>query len=216
MPKAPSTMVFPISEVMALALQCAPTVAPETMLSIIKVESGFNPLAIGVNGAPQVRVRATSKATAAAHAEALIGRGRNIDLGLAQINSANFGWLGMSPASALDPCRNLSAAERILSEGYRRARAKQSDPQAALRTALSYYNTGHARRGFENGYVAKVEDAARRLVPALRAGPAALPPHPSATDIAPPTPAASWDVFARSEGDVFDRTRSERAPRSAQ
>ncbi|MEI9891358.1 MAG: hypothetical protein WDN45_13185 [Caulobacteraceae bacterium] len=39
--------------------------------------------------------------------------------------------------------------------------------QAALKTALSYYNTGHPARGFTNGYVAKVANAADRIVPAI-------------------------------------------------
>ena len=34
----------------SLAMQCAPMVAPLTMAAIVKTESGFNPLAIGVNG----------------------------------------------------------------------------------------------------------------------------------------------------------------------
>lgn len=195
-------MSFPISEVLALALQCAPSVAPETLLSIVKVESGFNALAIGVNGSPQLRIAADTPAAALAQARGLLARGRNIDLGLAQINSANLGWLALSVADALDPCRNLGAAERVLGDGYRRARATGAEPQAALRTALSYYNTGHPRRGFANGYVAKVDRAARAVVPALRAtqptstlDPAELPSTAA--------PVATWDVFAKTRRDVF-------------
>ncbi len=37
-----------------------------------------------------------------------------VDYGLAQINSSNFSWLGLTPETALDPCKNLAAADRYL------------------------------------------------------------------------------------------------------
>ena len=63
----------------------------------------------------------------------------------------------------------------------------------ALKTALSYYNTGHPVRGLNNGYVGKVETAAERIVPAIRgASPTDLDPTPAAP---PEVPSAAWDVF---------------------
>jgi type IV secretion system protein VirB1 len=50
------------------------------------------------------------------------------------------------------------------------SRAPATIPQVALRQALSCYNTGGFRDGFNNGYVAKV----------LRA-PVVVPPVPAAT-----------------------------------
>jgi type IV secretion system protein VirB1 len=171
---------------LALAAQCAPSVAPETLLSVVHVESRFNPLAIGVNGAPRVSVTATTKADAVARATALIKAGRSVDLGLAQINSKNLDWLGLSVADTFDPCRNLAAAARVLQAGYEPA--APDGEQAALRRAFSRYNTGTAHRGFANGYVAKVTAAAAKFAhqsdPAEPAIPAALSPGPPA-----------WDVF---------------------
>ena len=59
-------MLVTLPEALTLAAQCAPTVAPETLLSVVQVESGFNPLAIGVNGKPRVIVTASTPADAAA------------------------------------------------------------------------------------------------------------------------------------------------------
>src|SRR5690606_16182090 len=174
-----------------LAATCAPTVAAETLLAVAKVESGFDPLAIGVNGAPRVTVRAKSSAEAVRQASALITAGRSVDLGLAQINSRNLGWLGLTVEAAFDPCRNLAAAARVLQDGYDRSGADAVGEQPALRTALSYYNTGNARRGFANGYVAKVEKAAAQVVPAIQAEPDASEPEP------PSPPPPSWDVFGQ-------------------
>src|SRR5262245_40075758 len=116
-------MAISLAAALALATQCAPTVAPETLLSVVQVESRFEPLAIGVNGAPRVVVSPTSVDDAVAMAGALIAAGRNIDLGLAQINSKNLPWLGLSLAEVFDPCTNLRAAARILQDGYARSDA---------------------------------------------------------------------------------------------
>jgi type IV secretion system protein VirB1 len=184
-------MILSLDQMQDLAAQCAPAVAAETLLSVAKVESGFNPLAVGVNGAPRIRVRAANKADAIAKASALIAQGRSVDLGVSQINSRNLTWLGLTVEAAFDPCRNLAASARVLQDGYARSAAKRVGEQPALLTALSYYNTGHPQRGLRNGYVAKVAKAAAQVVPALRVEAEASAVEPLAA--APPPP--RWDVF---------------------
>jgi type IV secretion system protein VirB1 len=184
--------------VLALSQTCAPQVAPETLAAVAYAESRFNPIAIGVNRGPRPARPPRDADEAARVARALLARGANLDLGVAQINSDNLDWLGLSVEAAFDPCRNLAAAGVVLRTGYRPAEG--ADPQAALRVALSRYNTGHPERGFRNGYVARVEQAAARLglaAPgALRSSRiigAAARPAPAA----PPPAPASWDVFAQ-------------------
>jgi type IV secretion system protein VirB1 len=192
-------MPISIAAALLLAEQCAPTVAPETILSIVQVESGFNALAIGVNGSPQVRTGANGRREAVAIASGLIAAGRNIDLGLAQINSKNLGWLHLSVEDAFDPCRNLAASARVLQDGYARARPQATDEQAALATAFSFYNTGKPDRGFANGYVAKVARAAERIVPAIRSA-AVAPVVASAGEPNQAQEPPDWDVFAQTRG----------------
>jgi type IV secretion system protein VirB1 len=189
-------MVLTLSQALALAAACAPAIAPETILSVAKAESGLDPLAIGVNGRPRLTVRAATPAEAARKAASLIAAGRSLDLGLAQINSQNLGWLGLSVEAAFDPCRNLAAAAQVLQAGYRRGRPQIAGEQPALRTALSLYNTGDGARGLGNGYVDRVLKAATQLVPAIAVAQAApLAPVPSTP---PPTPAPpAWDVFGQ-------------------
>ncbi len=186
-----------LAVVLALSQSCAPSVAPQTLAAIAHVESRFQPLAIGVNRGPPLPRRPRSPEEAAATARRLLASGTNLDLGLAQINSDNLGWLGLSVEEAFDPCRNLQAAATVLTAGYRPAGGGREPRQAALRTALSRYNTGHPTRGLRNGYVARVEAAARSLGLGLgdRAGPPAQPPLPSRPS--PSIPPSSWDVFAR-------------------
>jgi type IV secretion system protein VirB1 len=193
-------MQISILSALALAAQCAPSVAPETLLSVVQVESGFSPLAIGVNGRDRTKIIAATTAEAASKASALIAAGRSVDLGLAQINSRNLGWLGLSVADAFDPCRNLTAAAQVLRASYFQNDAERLGVQPALQSALSRYNSGSATRGVQNGYFAKVQRAAAAIVPAIQvAGPSApVPAPPTETQghgrMAPPT----WDVFGQS------------------
>lgn len=184
---------------LALAERCAPQVAPETLAAVAWTESRFDPLAIGVNRGPRPVGRPRAAEEAARLARRLMEGRANIDLGVAQINSANFARLGLTPEAAFDPCRNLRAAATVLLEGYRPTGPSPAERQAALRVALSRYNTGHPERGFRNGYVARVEHAAVRLHGRRpHAGPAvpAPPPAPQAGP-APARAPEPWDVFAR-------------------
>lgn len=187
-------MTLTVSTVLALAIRCAPSVAPETLLSVVQVESGLEPFAIGVNGVARSSQVAATRDQAVAVARAHIASGRSVDLGLAQINSKNLAWLGLTIDQAFEPCANLAAAARILSDSYARGNASRVGVQPALQTALSLYNTGDPRRGFANGYVAKVLKAAGRYASASLAGPAdrIAGPSPGAFRAASP-----WEVFGK-------------------
>lgn len=143
-----------------LAAQCAPQVAPVTMLAIVKVESGGNPLAINVNGGSRLLRQPKSREQAIAWSQWLIANGYSVDMGLAQVNSANLRRLRASVADMFDPCANLAAGASILAANYANAAPRHANPQDALKAALSAYNTGNHRSGLTNGYVAKVTAAA--------------------------------------------------------
>lgn len=162
-----------------LVVDCAPQVAPVTMMAIVRVESGGNPLAMNVNGKNRLVRQPQSRAQAIAWSEWLISRGYSVDMGLAQVNSANLRRLNVSAAELFDPCANLAAGASILSANYADASRRFGSEQAALQAALSAYNTGNHRKGFSNGYVAKVTAAAHGgrplLLPAPNAAPASAP-----------------------------------------
>lgn len=204
-------MPLALATLLALAQACAPDVAPETLLSVARAESGFDPLVIGVNSRPHQTLHPSGAAEAARVATALLAQGRNLDLGLTQINGRNLPRLGLSVSDAFDPCRNLAAGARILSENYAAVRRSPVQPQTALKAALSVYNTGHPERGIRNGYVGRVYQAAARVVPAIQlAGAPSEPslPQPGPVQLKaelapvpdPPTP--TLDVFARADRGV--------------
>lgn len=147
-------MAYSAAAIATLALQCAPTVAPETVAAIVRTESRGHVLALNVNGGRQPE-RQTSSGQAAATAKRYIAAGYSVDLGLGQINSRNMRWLGLTWKTVFEPCTNIAALGRVLTQNYNAVRAGR-DPQTALRVALSMYNTGSQSRGFRNGYVAKV------------------------------------------------------------
>lgn len=143
-----------VNTFLALALACAPQVHPDTVRAIARVESSFNPFAIGVVGAHLERQPRT-KAAALATIQSLDAAGWNYSVGLGQINVGNFARLGLTPHSALDLCSNLAALQTVLTECYARARSSNA-AQRALRLALSCYYSGNFTTGMRHGYVRKV------------------------------------------------------------
>ncbi|TFL14437.1 hypothetical protein CSC67_07880 [Pusillimonas caeni] len=153
-----------------LAKVCAPEVHTTTMVAIVRHESAFNPLAIGVNEKPHRSIKSKTREEAVQTVKKLLEQGKNFDAGYGQINSANWEWLGITPENVFDPCTNLQAAQRVLVNCYNGA-SKKLAAEKALYAALSCYNTGNYQNGFTNGYVDKVVagvgSAPKVTVPAL-------------------------------------------------
>lgn len=120
---------------------CAPDIGPRTMGAIVTVESGGNPLAINDNTSHR-QFAPRDRSQAIAYAKYLIAHRHSVDLGIAQINNANFVRLGLSIPAAFDPCTNLRAASQILSYNYSQATEMFGSGQYALRRAISAYNSG--------------------------------------------------------------------------
>lgn len=142
-----------VEVLLALAALHAPAIHPNTVARIVQAESARQPLAIGVNGA-RLEHQPRSLAQAVNTARALRAQGYDFDAGLCQINVRNFRWLGLDEVSVFDPATNLRACQTVLLDCFQRA--PSTDPQAALRMALSCFNTGNHRSGFANGYVSRV------------------------------------------------------------
>lgn len=148
-------MVIDSSDLIDLAKKCSPTVAPTTMVTLVRTESKGNPLAIGLNGA-RLKAQPKTESQAVAWVKYLDKNGYNFDVGLGQVNIANIRKYKLKPEDLLQPCLNLQVSGYILTQNYIKAKKTTNDPQIALRKALSAYNTGNQKSGFYNGYLVKV------------------------------------------------------------
>ena len=159
-------MILDLAAFLALSARCAPMVAPETMAAIVRTESGFNTLAIGVNGPYGSARKFRTVEDAAAFIAA--NSGASIDVGIAQINNraGHMQTRGFSVAAALDPCIGLQVGGEVLAKCFRLA--PSVDEQRRIQEAASCYNTGGYVRGFGNGYVQRVQASAGYVVPAIR------------------------------------------------
>ena len=140
-----------------LLAQCAPSVGQRTLTAIVRVESNANPLAMYDNTTRR-SFAPRSLEDALITAQTLIDNGDSVDLGLAQINSANLARLRMNVRMAFDPCSNLRGAATILQSAYVEAAARFSPGPYALRRAIGAYNSGSIYGG--DGYIDKILIAA--------------------------------------------------------
>lgn len=150
----------------ALIEECAPTVHPETMASVISAESRGHQYAIADAGPvnlPWAQRKAlvrslypSSLIEAEALARSLIDSGHTVSLGLAQVNDRNLSKLGLTIRAMFDPCTNIAAGGKILTDFYTQAAQKYGDSPRALRAAISAYNSGDFMRGEKEGYVSLV------------------------------------------------------------
>lgn len=136
-------------------LSCPDMAVPrEVMHHVVRVESSYNPYAIGVVGGRLVR-QPRNLAEAVSTARMLEQRGYNFSLGLAQVNRYNLAKYGLdSYTKAFQPCANLQAGSRILAECYRRS--------GDWGKSFSCYYSGDFKTGYRHGYVQKVYASMRQ------------------------------------------------------
>ena len=178
-------MIYDVPALTMLAKACAPEIATEAVLPLVVTESRGDPLQINVNRGP--RIRARTLADGVSLVRRYVAAGYTVDVGLAQINSANFARLGVTVEQAFKPCTNLRLASMVLRWGYGVASQRFSGLDAISAT-YSLYNTGTMTRGLRNGYVGRVWSTAATL-----GSIAAPPPLPLATPGAVMPPAAKPD-----------------------
>ena len=152
-------------DLLTLIAMCAPGVDPSTLEAIVTVESRGQVYAIRDNRTGRSHWP-KNKAAAVRLAQDLYEQGHSLDVGLGQISTGNFEWLGLDFEGAFDPCINLAAVEKILLADYRRS-PEAALPQQRLTQTLSRYNTGSPTQGVNNGYVARVVKTGQTMVPPL-------------------------------------------------
>ncbi len=215
---------------------CAPQVDPKTQAAIVSVESGGDAWAVHDDN-DDSRYAPDSFADAVAIGRVLIARDRQtyaaadrgVDVGLAQINSANFASLGVDVAAMFHPCANLRASARIIVSAFARERAAlrgmspQDADQVALRRALQVYNSGKGSgdepyvsailAALDTPFVQKIA-ATATLTSEVGANVAADAGDDRSRALATEAgvPASSRDPAGTDEGRASDLSRRDRAP----
>ena len=152
----------------ALAQRCAPAVSSQVMAPLIKVESGFNPYAIGVVGGRLAR-QAANKAEAVATVNALKAAGLRFSAGVGQVYMGNWSAYGLNSDSVFEPCSNIKASAAIYQACYERAIADIPNPLLARNAAYSCYYSNNFTTGLKPDspgqipYVQKVLNSAAEL-----------------------------------------------------
>lgn len=129
---------------------CAGLAVPANVMHhVVRVESSYNPYAIGVVGGRLLR-QPKNLAEALATVRMLESKGYNFSLGLAQVNRYNLSKYGLdSYEKAFETCSNLQAGSRILAECYNRSGKDWGK-------SFSCYYSGNFTTGYRHGYVQKI------------------------------------------------------------
>ncbi|HGJ5856011.1 lytic transglycosylase domain-containing protein [Arsenophonus nasoniae] len=167
--------VFLLTQLFA---QCAPSVAPETLMPLVSVESAQEPFAVA-NITDNTSHYFDKQSDAVKFLNTLTRQGKNFSAGLMQINAKNFSGLGLTNETVFDYCTNIKAGSKILENCYLKTTKKEKNEQVAIRNALSCYYSGNEKRGYKkesNGtsYIERIEMKSIRgklpVVPALITG----------------------------------------------
>ena len=158
----------------ALLERCAPDIPARLMHALVRVESAWRPLAIGMDAGEGAVSQPQTLAQAVAQAKALTSAGRTFSVGLAQIHAGNVTRFGMSWEQAFDPCLNLEAGQRVLKGFYRDALAAGHAGLAATHAALRGYNAGAIDRSAGSGYARRVVGYAQGRAWAAQVGTSGL------------------------------------------
>ena len=165
---APYAFAATVTDFHALAQQCAPGVPSETLAPIVKVESHFNPYAIGVVGGRLER-QPRNHAEAVATAKALETAGLKFSAGIGQVFYGNWAAYGLTAETVFDACGNLRASSAIFQSCLTRAKAAFPSEHVALQAAYSCYYSNNFSTGFkpdfegQPSYVEKVLASAAEL-----------------------------------------------------
>jgi|SRR5215469_67217 len=170
------TLCHAQTTLMLLRDRCAPAAPLSTLAAIISTESGGKPNAIQIDfpkallrrwGLPPGTLRLQRQpidANEAGEWIAYLNAHRiSVDVGLMQISTDEAVRRHIQPAALLDPCTNVRTGWSILEDDYKIEVNRFGPGQVALQHALSRYNTGDTNRGIDNGYLARVTAALRRL-----------------------------------------------------
>lgn len=172
----PPTALGQNTDIARLQSTCLPTAPLSTLRAVVQVESGGNPNAMQIDfpngllkrwrlaeGTLRLKRQPTNQREALDWLAYFQSYDIFVDLGLMQVSTAEAKRRGISPESLLEPCTNLRVGWQILEDAYQIEKKTYGPGQEALQHAISRYNTGDPQQGINNGYLARLLTAVRKL-----------------------------------------------------
>lgn len=193
---------------LALAMQCAPSVHPDTVLDIARVESGFNPYAIAEiipkserqpDKPNVISYHPKTDADAIRLINQIEQKKRRYSVGLMQITSTNFNHYRVTARDLLVPCTNLTVFEKIITDCYQRG--------GSLKKALSCYYSGNFSTGQQSEVAFSNTSYVQRIgyaVPSTRQDKA----NKETLPMQEPVSFAAWDVLREFPGKATSKPSS--------
>ncbi|MGJ0507643.1 MAG: hypothetical protein ACR652_11020 [Methylocystis sp.] len=105
-----------LSALMALVERCAPGVDARELIPIVRAASGFENLALTIDGRKPIKILATSKDEAIALAMQAKVAHKDARLGIAGLTFDDLDKTGVSVSEAFDACPSLRVAARVHGE----------------------------------------------------------------------------------------------------
>jgi type IV secretion system protein VirB1 len=158
--------VLPLAIALALAGHVAPQVAPDTLVTFAKQESGLHPLAIHDNTSGETYSPDTEADAVALAIRLILREGHRVDLGLLQVDFTGPTREGLSIRDAFDPAASMRTGASILVADYRTCQGREAAQEAALRCAAALYNAG-AETPAGRSYAARIWQTAKQVVPSI-------------------------------------------------
>ena len=177
-----------LSAFMALAERCAPGVDTQALIPIVRAASGFESLALTIEGRKPIKILATSKDEAIALAMQAKVAGNNAQLGIAGLTFEDLDKADISVSEAFDACPSLRVAARMHGEAGRGA----EDGGVS-------HGTGRAKRSVDGGFNPHVDRSA--------------PQTPRPVEQEQPLQ-ESWDVFGNASARSLLVYRASASPRT--
>lgn len=176
-------------DVLAYMQQCGADVNPYTTAAIMRIESGFNPLAINNNTLGRSYFPAT-RPEAETMASDFLAKGNELAVGFMQVHTQWLSRLGLKVSQLFEPCTNIRVGTYILKTNYEECQMRGLTGQKAMDCALTAYWSGRYVPGSKYVDMVRGSAAGGKIVRVAGSdsGAHASAPEPQGT---PPRPKAA-------------------------
>lgn len=169
----------------ALVEQCAPGVAVEPLIAIVRQASSFEPLLITIEERKAIPIQASSREEAIQLTTEATAAGQKVRIGLAQLGDQDMKQARLTVSAAFDACKHVAAVNQLFNARLEAATAGGRDLKSATTAAVASFAVRQARPASE---------------PPKRDTPTPTPADETLDERSAPRERASLDVYRAKRG----------------